>query len=101
MTCVRPSRVRRPTSRHSNENELRTQRDADAAAEIRLPARRFTPLAFGRSGLPVCRHRAVIDHARLMNGRPKHIRLVDLEGRLLCQRCGHRGGHTLTVRMRR
>jgi uncharacterized protein YbaR (Trm112 family) len=49
---------------------------------------------------PVCRHRAVIHHARLMNGRPNHTRLVDLEAKLWCQRCGHRGGHSLIVRMR-
>ena len=49
---------------------------------------------------PICRHRAVISYARLTNGSPNHMRLVDLEGKLRCQRCGHRGGHTLTVRMR-
>jgi hypothetical protein len=49
---------------------------------------------------PICRHRSVIDHARLTSGRPNHTRLVDLEGKLRCRRCGHRGGHTLTVRMR-
>jgi hypothetical protein len=49
---------------------------------------------------PVCRHRAAIDHAHLTNGRPNHTRLVDLEMKLCYQRCGHRGGHTLIVRMR-
>jgi len=28
---------------------------------------------------PHCRHRAVIEHARLTNGRPNHMRLVDFE----------------------
>jgi C4-type Zn-finger protein len=50
---------------------------------------------------PICRHRAVIDHAYLTNGRPNHTRLVDLETRLRCKRCGHRGGHALAVRMRK
>ena len=49
---------------------------------------------------PVCRHRAVSDHAPLINGRPNHTRLVDLEANLRCQQCGRRGGHSLTVRVR-
>ena len=47
-----------------------------------------------------CRHRAVIDHASLTYGRPNHARLVDLEMKLRCRRCGRRGGHTLTVSLR-
>jgi hypothetical protein len=49
---------------------------------------------------PICRHLVVISHARLADGRPNHLRLVDLEGKLRCQRYGHRGGHMLAVRMR-
>jgi hypothetical protein len=33
---------------------------------------------------PTCRHRAVIDHARLSRGRPNSRRLVDLEMKLRC-----------------
>ncbi|HEY3910154.1 MAG TPA: hypothetical protein VGM07_09705 [Stellaceae bacterium] len=47
-----------------------------------------------------CRHRAVIDHASLTRGRRSSTRLADLEMRLRCQRCGRRGGHTLTVSLR-
>ncbi len=49
---------------------------------------------------PVCRHRAIIDHKRLSYGRPNYTRLIDLEEKLRCRRCGHRGGHTLTVTLR-
>ena len=49
---------------------------------------------------PSCRHRAVIDHARLTHGRPNSMRLADLEMKLCCRRCGRRGGHTLSVRLR-
>jgi hypothetical protein len=49
---------------------------------------------------PSCRHQAVINHASLTHGRPNHARLVDLEPKLRCRRCGRRGGHTLTVRLR-
>lgn len=44
---------------------------------------------------PNCRHHAVIDHASLTRGRPNHMRLVDLEMKLRCRRCGRRGGRTL------
>ena len=47
-----------------------------------------------------CRHRATLDHASLTRGRPSSMRLTDLETRLRCQRCGRRGGHTLTVSLR-
>ena len=49
---------------------------------------------------PTCRHRAAIDHGRLTNGRPNHMRLADLEMKLRCLQCGCRGGHKLTVRLR-
>lgn len=47
-----------------------------------------------------CRHRAVIEHASLTHGRTGSMRLADLETKLRCQRCGRRGGHTLTVSLR-
>jgi hypothetical protein len=49
---------------------------------------------------PSCRHRAVIDHARLTHGRPDSLRLIDLEVKLRCRHCGRHGGHTLTVSLR-
>jgi len=47
-----------------------------------------------------CRHRAVIDHRSLTEGQPSSMRLADFETRLRCRRCGHRGGHSLTISLR-
>jgi hypothetical protein len=47
-----------------------------------------------------CRHQAVIDHARLIQGRSNPMRLADLETGLRCRRCGRRGGHTISVSLR-
>jgi hypothetical protein len=47
-----------------------------------------------------CSHRAVIDHARLTQGRPSSVLLNDLENKLRCLRCGQRGGHTFTIGFR-
>jgi hypothetical protein len=36
-----------------------------------------------------CRHEAPIRHPLLTNGRPRHMRLRDLERKLRCRRCGN------------
>jgi hypothetical protein len=42
----------------------------------------------------------VIEHHALNHGRPGYARLVDLQHKLRCRRCGARGGHDLTVAAR-
>ena len=40
------------------------------------------------------------EHAALLEGRPNHTRLTDLERHLRCQRCGVRGKASLDVDLR-
>lgn len=44
-----------------------------------------------------CGKRAHIGAALLQHGRPPYIRLLDLERKLSCSRCGNRHGNTLVV----
>lgn len=91
------------TARVRREILWRTKRKSTTSAMTKLPPR----YAFRLEDLRVwheveatclnCRHRAVIDHARLTQGQPNYARLVDLEMKLRCRRCGRRGGHTITV----
>ena len=44
-----------------------------------------------------CGRTVVLAHETLWRGRPRHTRLVELERRLRCTRCGERGTHRLAV----
>jgi len=47
-----------------------------------------------------CRHVGSVSLARLQRGRRGALRLVDLQPRLCCRRCGNRVMNTLTVTRR-
>jgi DNA-directed RNA polymerase subunit RPC12/RpoP len=47
-----------------------------------------------------CRHRALVAHDWLRQGRPPYTRLFDLERALRCLRCGARSQASLAVRLR-
>jgi hypothetical protein len=47
-----------------------------------------------------CRHKAEIAPAVLTRSWPGYTRLVDLEGRLRCRKCGARGRASLEVELR-
>jgi DNA-directed RNA polymerase subunit RPC12/RpoP len=38
-----------------------------------------------------CGHKAIMANSALQQGRPNYTRLMDLERRLRCQKCGARG----------
>jgi hypothetical protein len=44
-----------------------------------------------------CRHRRQVRLWRLKARHPDYVRLVDVERRLRCMRCGHRGDNTVLV----
>jgi hypothetical protein len=47
-----------------------------------------------------CAHKAVIPHAKLLQGRPGYTRLMSLERQLRCRNCGARGRASLEVTFR-
>jgi hypothetical protein len=47
-----------------------------------------------------CNRTAEIRHADLLRGRAPYARLRDLAAALRCQRCGRRGGHDISVKMK-
>ena len=55
---------------------------------------------FVRASCHTCGHKAIIPNAALLQGRPGYTRLMSLERRLRCQRCGARGKATLDVELR-
>jgi hypothetical protein len=55
---------------------------------------------FVRASCLACGHKATIANAMLLQGRPNHTRLMDLERHLRCQRCGVRGKASLDVELR-
>jgi hypothetical protein len=46
-----------------------------------------------------CSRTAIVPHDVLTRGRPPYTRLLDLERKLRCRKCGRRGDTDLTVRM--
>jgi hypothetical protein len=44
-----------------------------------------------------CNRKRTLKLPAIMRGRPPRTRLVDLERKLRCTRCGRRGDHVLTV----
>jgi hypothetical protein len=44
-----------------------------------------------------CRHEAPIRHPQLIGGRPRHMRLRDLEPKLRCKRCGNQQHNRFSV----
>jgi hypothetical protein len=50
-----------------------------------------------RASCHACAHKAVIPHAKLLQGRPGYTRLMSLELRLHCRNCGARGRASLEV----
>ena len=44
-----------------------------------------------------CRHQAWLRLWQLTAGQPAHARLIDIEARLRCQRCGNRAGNRVLV----
>ena len=45
----------------------------------------------------MCRHRTQMRLWQLTAGQPAHARLIDIEARLRCQRCGNRAGNRVLV----
>jgi hypothetical protein len=45
-----------------------------------------------------CGRRETIPHRRLHRGRPAYTKLLDLQFKLKCTRCGARQGHAISVR---
>lgn len=52
-----------------------------------------------RASCHACAHKAIIPNAALLEGRPNHTRLMDLERQLRCQKCGARGKASLDVEL--
>jgi hypothetical protein len=50
-----------------------------------------------RASCHACAHKAVIPHATQLRGWPGYTRLMSLEGRLRCRKCGARGKASLDV----
>jgi hypothetical protein len=44
-----------------------------------------------------CAHKAIIPNVMLLRGRPGYTRLISLETRLRCRKCGARGRASLEV----
>lgn len=73
-----------------------------------IPDRRATRSASRICALSTCRARAavpagtqaIIPHAAVQGGRPNYMRLIDIERRLRCQKCGARGKASLEVEFR-
>jgi rubredoxin len=53
-----------------------------------------------RADCRACGHKAIVPNAALTQGRPGYTRLVDLERRLRCRKCGTRGKTSLGVEFR-
>jgi DNA-directed RNA polymerase subunit RPC12/RpoP len=53
-----------------------------------------------RANCHACGHKAIVPNAALLQGRPNHTRLMDIERHLRCQRCGVRGKASLDVELR-
>jgi hypothetical protein len=53
-----------------------------------------------RANCRVCAHKAVIPPAALLLNRPGYTRLISLERRLRCRKCGTRGQASLEVEFR-
>jgi hypothetical protein len=50
-----------------------------------------------RASCDACAHKAIIPNVMLLQGRPGYTRLMSLERRLRCRKCGARGRASLEV----
>lgn len=44
-----------------------------------------------------CRHSVLLEPEKLKRRFPSHTRVVELEAKLRCRKCGNRGGNSLKV----